>query len=104
MLDMDMSGRKRVLPCTLVDVWSSLQSAAYWTESTLEQRKEKACVLRLGGMHAGHLRVSESADLANRPFGAKRQAGAWLTKVPGDNSQPVKKDTMRACFQLTCLC
>lgn len=64
--------------------WNSgnLQGAACWTESILQQRKDKACVVRLGGMHVGHLRVSESADLANMPFGAKRQAGAWLTKVP----------------------
>ena len=65
---------------------SLLQSAAYWTWSTLELRKEKACVVRWGGTHAGHLRMSESADLANMPFGAKRQAGAWLTKVPREES------------------
>lgn len=63
-----------------------LQIAAYWTWSTPEHRKEKACVVSLGGMHAGHLRVGESADLANRPFGAKRQAGAWLTKAPREVS------------------
>ncbi len=42
-------------------------------------------------MQVGHLRVSESADLANRPFGAKRQAGAWLTIAPGEQSSGHQK-------------
>ncbi len=65
------------LPCKFVAICSVLDM-----EYIRAKEGKKACVVNLGGMHVGHLRVSESADLANRPFGAKRQAGAWLTKVP----------------------
>lgn len=45
-------------------------------------KEGKGLCCQLRSTLVAHLRVSESADLANRPFGAKRQAGAWLTKVP----------------------